>query len=300
MVGIEGDSFFAVFPTARGAALAAVRPSGVWRNEWPHDVSVRVRMGLHTGTATPCPTATSGWMSTGLPVSPPPGTADRSCSAATAELVQDALPDGVTLTYLGTHALRDVPQPERLCQLSIDGLETEFPAIRAVGVGTGNLPAPLTTFVGREELAALTARVVSRPLVTLVGSGGTGKSRLAIEVGRAVDAEFSDGVWFIPLADVSDPAGRRHGGADARDRRGSSRPMAERLIDHRGGGSCSSWTTASTWPGPAPSSCRPSFPAHLGSGSWPPAASRSVWAVRSWVPVGPLRLPHRRCDGNRR
>jgi predicted ATPase/tetratricopeptide (TPR) repeat protein len=192
-------------------------------------------MGLHTGTATPVPDGYIGMdVHRAARIAAAGHGGQVLLSAATAELVQDALPDGVTLIDLGAHALRDVPQPERLCQMSIDGLETEFPAIRAVGVGTGNLPAPLTTFVGREEeLAALTARVVSRPLVTLVGSGGTGKSRLAIEVGRAVDAEFSDGVWFVPLADVSDPrlvadtVGRTLGIEG-----GSSRPMAERLIDH--------------------------------------------------------------------
>ena len=235
-VGTEGDSFFAVFPTARGAALAAVTAQrDLARNEWPRGVSVRVRMGLHTGTATHGPDGYVGMdVHRAARIAAAGHGGQILLSAATAELVLDFLPDGVMLTHLGTHALRDLPQPERLCQLLIEGLQRDFPAIRSVGVSTGNLPAPLTTFVGREgELAALTARVVKRPLVTLVGSGGTGKSRLAIEVGRALDDQFSDGVWFVPLADVSDPrlvadtVGRTLGIEG-----GSSRPMADRLIDH--------------------------------------------------------------------
>ena len=235
-VGTEGDSFFAAFPTARGAALAAVTAQReLAQNEWPHGASVRVRMGLHTGTGTPGPDGYIGMdVHRAARIAAAGNGGQVLLSGATAELVRDVLPDGVKLTHLGTHALRDLPQPERLCQLLIDGLESEFPAIRAVGVGTGNLPAPLNAFVGREdELAALTARVVDRPLVTLVGSGGTGKSRLAIELGRALSEEFSDGVWFVALADVSDPrlvadtVGRTLGIEG-----GSSRPMFERLIDH--------------------------------------------------------------------
>ncbi len=235
-VGTEGDSFFAAFPTARGAALAAVTAQReLAQNEWPHGASVRVRMGLHTGTGAPGPDGYIGMdVHRAARIAAAGNGGQVLLSGATAELVRDVLPDGVTLTHLGTHALRDLPQPERLCQLLIEGLESEFPAIRAVGVGTGNLPAPLNAFVGREdELAALTARVVDRPLVTLVGSGGTGKSRLAIELGRALSEEFSDGVWFVALADVSDPrlvadtVGRTLGIEG-----GSSRPMFERLIDH--------------------------------------------------------------------
>ena len=128
-VGTEGDSFFAVFPTARGAALAAVTAQrDLARNEWPRGVSVRVRMGLHTGTATHGPDGYVGMdVHRAARIAAAGHGGQILLSAATAELVRDFLPDGVMLTHLGTHALRDLPQPERLCQVLIEGLRARLP-----------------------------------------------------------------------------------------------------------------------------------------------------------------------------
>jgi predicted ATPase len=114
---------------------------------------------------------------------------------------------GVDLIDLGPRRLRDLPAPVQVFQVRAQGLRTEFPALRALDVGPGNLrPAP-TSFIGREsEAGEVQAAVKAHRLVTLTGVGGVGKTRLAAEVaGRLVD-EFPDGVWFFELAAVTDPA----------------------------------------------------------------------------------------------
>jgi predicted ATPase len=114
---------------------------------------------------------------------------------------------GVDLIDLGPRRLRDLPTPVQVFQVQAEGLRTDFPSLRALDAGPGNLrPAP-TSFIGREaEVAELHAAVKAHRLVTLTGVGGVGKTRLALEVaGRLVD-EFPDGVWFFELAAVTDPA----------------------------------------------------------------------------------------------
>lgn len=128
-------------------------------------------------------------------------------SGTTAALVTDQLPTGTRLDDLGTHRLRDVPRPERLFQLTIEGLASDFaPPITAGGV-TGNLPERLTSFLGRDaELAAITELAGTARLVTLTGPGGIGKTSLAIEAARQLAPAHPDGAWFVALADVTDPA----------------------------------------------------------------------------------------------
>jgi predicted ATPase len=114
---------------------------------------------------------------------------------------------GVDLVDLGPRRLRDLPTAVGLFQVRVAGLRTDFPSLRALDVGPGNLrPAP-TSFIGREvEAGEVHAAVKAHRLVTLTGVGGVGKTRLALEVaGRLVD-EFPDGVWFFELAAVTDPA----------------------------------------------------------------------------------------------
>ena len=175
-----------------------LRPSGVWRATSGRTRISQGEDGATPRTATPCPTATSGWMSTGCPYRR--RRARRTgphCSAATAELVQDALPDGVTLTYLGTHALRDVPSRSGSANCRSTASRPSSPPSEpsASAPATSPLPHHLRRSGGGVGCAH---RPGGQPSTGHAGeAGGTGKSRLAIEVGRAVDAEFSDGVWFI-------------------------------------------------------------------------------------------------------
>ena len=117
------------------------------------------------------------------------------------------LVSGVDLLDLGPRRLRDVPTPVQVFQVRAAGLRTEFPPLRALDAGPGNLrPAP-TSFIGREsEVAELHAAVKAHRLVTLTGVGGVGKTRLALEVAERLHDEFPDGVWVFELAAVADPA----------------------------------------------------------------------------------------------
>jgi predicted ATPase len=117
------------------------------------------------------------------------------------------LVSGVDLIDLGLRRLRDLPTPVQVFQVQADGLRTEFPSLRALDAGPGNLRAATTSFIGREsEVAELQAAVKAHRLVTLTGVGGVGKTRLALEVAVRLADEFPDGVWFFDLAAVPDPA----------------------------------------------------------------------------------------------
>jgi predicted ATPase len=114
---------------------------------------------------------------------------------------------GVDLLDLGPRRIRDLPTAVGVFQVRAAGLRTDFPALRALDAGPGNLrPAP-TSFIGREsEAGEVQAAVKAHRLVTLTGVGGVGKTRLAVEVAARLADEFPDGVWFFELAAVTDPA----------------------------------------------------------------------------------------------
>jgi predicted ATPase/class 3 adenylate cyclase len=128
-------------------------------------------------------------------------------SGATAELAGGRLPAGSTLVELGVHRLADLSRPERILQLNGEALDTAFPPLRTFSVRRSNLPATLTRFVGREtELAEIVQLLSASRLVTLTGVGGAGKTRLGIEAARRLADGFPDGVFFVDLATVVDPA----------------------------------------------------------------------------------------------
>jgi predicted ATPase len=114
---------------------------------------------------------------------------------------------GVDLVDLGPRRLRDLPTSVQVFQVRAPGLQTEFPALRALDASPGNMRPSTTSFIGREsEVAELQAAVKAHRLVTLTGVGGVGKTRLALEVAARLADEFPDGVWFFELAAVADPA----------------------------------------------------------------------------------------------
>jgi len=206
--GTEGDSFFIVFPSAPAAVDAAVAAQRALAAEpWAPDTDVRVRMGMHTGEA-----SFSSSTYAGLNVhraSRVAGVAHGGqvlLSDATRALVAEALPEDVELRDLGIHRLKDLEHPERLWQLVIPGLPSSFPPIASPGVTPNNLPTRLTTFLGREREIAEASELLARSrLLTLTGPGGTGKTRLSLEVaGRALDGH-PDGVFFVELASITEP-----------------------------------------------------------------------------------------------
>jgi predicted ATPase/class 3 adenylate cyclase len=209
VVRTEGDAVFAAFGEAGAAVAAAVDAQrAIAAEPWPDDAPVRVRMGLHSGEAYRAGDDYGGFdVSRAARVAAAGHGGQVLLSAATATLVADQLPAGVTLVDLGEHRLRDVPRPERLAQLSISGLPASFPPVRTAGPVSGDLPERLNSFLGRQtELATIRELVREARLVTITGPGGIGKSSLALEAAREEADDFPDGAWFVPLADVDDPA----------------------------------------------------------------------------------------------
>lgn len=207
-ISTEGDSFFAVFPSASEAVRATVAAQqGLAAADWPGDASVRVRMGLHTGEG-----KLGGDSYIGIDVHRAARIAAAGhggqvlLSTATRSLVEPSLPTGLALRDLGAHRLKDLAAPEHLYQLDIGGLAQDFPAIRSLDARPNNLPAQLTSFVGRDDaIADVNDQLDRSRLVTLTGPGGTGKTRLALEVAAGRLARHADGVFFVELASITDP-----------------------------------------------------------------------------------------------
>ncbi len=127
-------------------------------------------------------------------------------SQASADLVQDRLPAGIGLRDLGEHALRSLTRPSASDQLTGDDLPADFPPLRSDATRPNNLPAQLTPFIGRErELSEVGTLLQNTRLLTLTGPGGTGKTRLALEVAAECLDAYRDGVWLVELAPLSDP-----------------------------------------------------------------------------------------------
>jgi predicted ATPase/class 3 adenylate cyclase len=208
-VGTEGDSFFAVFPSAGGALAAAVHAQrALAAQPWPEGHPVKVRMGLHTGDGV---LGGDDYIGLDVHLAARIGAAGHGgqilISEASRALVEHTLPNGVSLRDLGRHRLKDIEHPEHLYDLVIAGLPAEFPAIRSVDAQPTNLPPQRTSFVGRErELAEITSLLAETRLLTLTGPGGTGKTRLALKVAADQLDRFSDGVFFADLSPIVDPA----------------------------------------------------------------------------------------------
>ncbi len=208
-VGTEGDSVFAVFPTAAaGIAATATAQRAIDAAAWPAGTHVRVRMGLHTGEG-----RLGGENYIGLDVHRASRIAAAGhggqviVSESTRTLAEGALPPGTQLRELGAHRLKDLANPERLFQLDIMGLPVEFPALRSLDARANNLPIQLTSFVGREaEIAAVGELLDHARLVTLTGPGGAGKTRLALQVAAERLMQHSDGVFFVELAPITETA----------------------------------------------------------------------------------------------
>jgi len=204
-----GDAFCAAFSTP-AAALQAVLAAqeALMAESWPTTRPIRVRMGVHTGA---CEERDEDYFG---PV------VNRTArlqavahggqvlvSGATAELLSDGLGDGVALRDLGSHRLKDLGRPEQVYQLEASFLQASFPPLRSLDNPelSNNLPAVLSVFVGRvRELEEVGAVVGSSRLVTLTGAGGSGKTRLALQVAAELLDGSPDGVWLVELAPITE------------------------------------------------------------------------------------------------
>ena len=202
----EGDSVFAVFARPSDAVAAACEIQRALRAEpWPAHVPMRVRMAIHTGEAGPDYRGPHVNRAARLRAI---GHGEQILlSGVTAGIVRGALPHNSSLIDLGQHRLRDVAETEHVFQLVHPELRSDFPPLKSVSTFRQNLPAQLTSFVGRErERQNVRALLDSNRVVTLVGSGGCGKTRLAIQVGADLLEQFPDGVRFVDLAPLTDPS----------------------------------------------------------------------------------------------
>jgi predicted ATPase/class 3 adenylate cyclase len=205
----EGDSFFIAFSSAAKALEACLDAQrALAAHPWPSaDVRPRVRMGLHTGFAVPVGGEyASAEVHRAARVAAAAHGGQILCSAATARHA-DGLPEGADLLDLGQHTLRGFDDRERLFQLVAPGLERSFPRPRTPSAASHNLPAQVTSFVGRRaERRELTGLLDRHRFVTVVGTGGAGKTRLALQAAEGVTDAYPDGVWFVDVAAVAAPA----------------------------------------------------------------------------------------------
>ncbi len=206
-----GDGIHAVFDAAINAVGATLHAQEFLNAESWEDIrpaKIKVRMGLHTGEAELRAGDYYGGVlnRTARLMSVAHG-GQILLSHVTAELLRDRLPPGASLLDLGEHRLKDLVRPERVFQLVHSVLIAEFPPIQTLDSFPNNLPIQLTTFIGREqELKEARQQLASTRLMTLVGSGGTGKTRLSLQLAAELVTAFPDGVWFVELAPLTDPS----------------------------------------------------------------------------------------------
>lgn len=206
---IIGDAFCAAFHTAIDALNAAVEAQcGLQAEEWGESV-VKVRMGLHTGSAELHGNAYRGYLTMAK--------VQRVMSVAyggqvllsntSAELVRNELPKEITLRDMDEHRLKGLPDSERLWQIVAPDLQQDFPPLQSLKEIPNNLPVQLTSFIGREkEVEQIKQLLEKNRLVTLTGSGGVGKTRLSIQVASELLNEFPNGAWLVELAPITDPS----------------------------------------------------------------------------------------------
>lgn len=231
-----GDAFCAAFPTAPDALSAAhAAQLALLEQEWGETGPLRIRMGLHTGAAEERGCDYFGQTLNRVARLQGAGHGQQTLlSQATCELIQGALPSGATLQDLGMRRLKDLAAPEHVWQLLHPALPQEFPPLKCLDYLPTNLPAQTTSFIGREkEMAAIRALLKTTRLLTLTGSGGTGKTRLSLQVGADVLDDYKDGVWLVELAALTEAALLPQTVATAlhlREERG--RPISETLMEN--------------------------------------------------------------------
>ena len=216
-----GDGLLAAFATPHAAVAAALAAQ--------LELKLPVRMGVCTGEAE---------LREGDYFGPPLNRAARAMAAAHGGqiLITDstaALLDKADLLDLGEHRLRGLSTPQRLFQVSGQGLRVKFPPLNAASVGAGNLPIPANTILGRDaELGAVQEMLSDARLVTLTGVGGVGKTRLALEAASRVVGRFPDGAWLCELAAIGDPDALPHVMAAVLGvRQQAGRNLADSLIE---------------------------------------------------------------------
>ncbi|MFO7948585.1 MAG: adenylate/guanylate cyclase domain-containing protein [Armatimonadota bacterium] len=214
----QGDGFMLAFASPSAAVRFALAAQEELANlEWSSGTgSLRVRIGIHSGMAIRMPTAGGAVDYFGPVVNRAARVSDAGhggqvlMSATTARMVEAQLPEAVGLVSLGLHRLKGLQEPEEIFQLVWPEVEEiTFPPLRTLDLHNHNLPVQLTSFVGRDADVAVLQAALDAPeyrLITLLGPGGAGKTRLALQGAAECIHHFQDGVWLIELAEIEDPA----------------------------------------------------------------------------------------------
>lgn len=233
-----GDAICAVFRTAPDALAATVQGQRALKRErWDDGVTLHVRMAIHTGAAEEHDGEYGGHTLNRVA---------RLMSAASGGqillsdvsrgLLLDEMPEELTLHDLGEHRLKDLERPEHIYQVEAPDLPRDFPPLHTLDAAPTNLPTPATSFVGRKAEIDALAAMLREPdvhLVTLVGPGGTGKTRLALHVSMRLLPEYADGVFFVPMAPIREPRLVASVIASALAvREAEDRPIEERLAEY--------------------------------------------------------------------
>ncbi len=209
LIKTTGDGMLAIFGDPCGAVDAALAGQRALRDApWGETGQLRVRMALHAGVAEardgdyfgPALNRVARILAIGHG-------GQVICSAVAAVLARDRLASSIGLVDLGSHRLRDIDRPEQVFQVVVDDLPRAFPPLRSLSTHRSNLPVQLTSFVGREREVDEVASLIGRHrLVTLIGTGGTGKTRLMLEAAGHLLDRYPDGVWLAELASLGDPS----------------------------------------------------------------------------------------------
>lgn len=209
VIKTTGDGFHAVFEKAIDAIHATIEAQHKLQapaHSSESGIRIRVRMGIHSGEAE---LRDGDYYGQSLNRSARIMSAGHGgqilLSSVTAELAREHLSAALSLFDLGEHQLKDLVRPERIYQLNGPALQTDFPALHSLSTLPNNLPIQLTSFIGRErEMKEASALLDSTRLLTLIGPGGTGKTRLSLQIAAEQLSQFRDGVWLVELAPLSD------------------------------------------------------------------------------------------------
>lgn len=212
----EGDSLFCVFPTPVSAARSACRLVVALKVEpWPSGPRLQVRASIHCGPAYERDGDLFGPMPNRCARLREIGYGDQILLSGAAR-AQITGPESFGLLDLGRHRLRDLDEPEAVFQLTAADLPVDFPPLRSLTSLRNNLPIQYSSFIGRESLRrTLLERIQSDRFTTLTGAGGSGKTRLALQLGAETIDAFPDGVWFVEMADLTEETDIVHAVAEA-------------------------------------------------------------------------------------
>ena len=210
LIKTMGDGILAVFESSSDAANATIDSQLALASTFiapPTSLPLNVRMGIHTGEAE---LRDGDYYGSSL------NRAARIMSIGhggqilvserTLQIAQDFLRPDVTILDLGEHRLKGIAAPEHIFQLCHPDLVADFPALRSLGSFKHNLHRQISTFIGREkELAEVKRLLKDTQLLTLLGPGGTGKTRLMMQAAEEIIEDYPDGVWLVELAPLTDP-----------------------------------------------------------------------------------------------